>query len=106
MRVFLIIAFFYLCWRLLLLTWYILSSLWSCLTRRKSDFVAKYSKDGQKYKSWVLVTGGSDGIGLELCKQHANMGFNIIMVARNEKKMNEKLQEVKQCAVPAYQSEF
>lgn len=28
------------------------------------------------------------------------------MVARNEQKMNEKLQEVKQSAVPAYQSEF
>ena len=46
-------------------------------------------------RSWAVVTGGSDGIGLEMCKYLAREhGFNIAMVARNEAKMIEKLAEV------------
>jgi short-subunit dehydrogenase len=41
--------------------------------------------------SWVVVTGGSDGIGLEICEQMAEKGFNICIIARNESKINEKL---------------
>jgi len=48
-----------------------------------------------KEDSWVIVTGGSDGIGFEICKQMAAQGFNICMVARNPTKMNEKIAEVK-----------
>ncbi len=33
--------------------------------------------------SWVIVTGGSDGIGLEICQQMAVIGFNICIVGRN-----------------------
>ena len=38
-----------------------------------------------------MVTGGSDGIGLELCDQLASQGFNICMIARNLAKMNDKI---------------
>lgn len=49
-------------------------------------------------KSWALVTGGSDGIGLAMAKKLAKEGFNIIIVARSEKKINEKLEEIrKEC---------
>ena len=41
--------------------------------------------------SWAFVTGGSDGMGLEMCHELAKQGWNILMVARNEKKMQEKL---------------
>lgn len=37
--------------------------------------------------SWAVVTGGSDGIGEQFCKDLANKGFNICIVARNEEKM-------------------
>ena len=47
-------------------------------------------KDG-KEDSWVVVTGGSDGIGLEICHQMAAKGFNICIIARNQQKMEEKL---------------
>jgi len=33
--------------------------------------------------SWAVVTGGSDGIGLAMCKKLAKEGFNIVIVARN-----------------------
>jgi len=36
-----------------------------------------------------MVTGGTDGIGLEICNQMAEMGFNICIVARDEKKLKQ-----------------
>ena len=55
--------------------------------RRTYDIFERYGlKD-----SWVVVTGGSDGIGLEICEQMAEKGFNICIIARNESKINEKL---------------
>ena len=44
--------------------------------------------------SWALVTGGTDGIGLEMCHQLAAQGFNIIMCGRNESKIIEKLESI------------
>ena len=52
-----------------------------------------YKNYAQK-DSYVVVTGGSDGIGLEICKKMAKQGFNICMVSRNEEKMRIKLEEV------------
>ena len=51
------------------------------------------SKDGSK--TWAVVTGGSDGIGLGICKKLAKEGFNICIVARNQSKMNARLNEIK-----------
>lgn len=52
-----------------------------------------YSRYGGK-DSWVIVTGGSDGIGLEICQQMAVIGFNICIVGRNKAKIDEKLSEI------------
>ncbi len=43
-----------------------------------------------KYGEWVVITGASSGVGLELAKQLASAGFNLVLVARHL----EKLQEV------------
>ena len=46
-------------------------------------------------RSWALVTGGSDGIGLALCKVlAADYGFNILMVSRSEEKLERAQQDV------------
>ena len=50
---------------------------------------------GAEKRSWAVVTGGSDGIGLAMCKDMAKQGFNICIIARNEAKINEKLAEVR-----------
>ena len=48
--------------------------------------------------TWAVVTGGSDGIGLAMCKKLATEGFNICIVSRSEGKINEKLEEIrKEC---------
>lgn len=51
--------------------------------QKKTKMFDKYGGQG----SWALVTGGSDGIGLAMCDNLANQGFNIIMVSRNQAKM-------------------
>jgi short-subunit dehydrogenase len=38
---------------------------------------------------WALVTGASDGIGVEFCKLLAARGWNLILVARREQKLRE-----------------
>ena len=57
------------------------------------DRMAKlYNQSGG---AWAVVSGGSDGIGLEMCHQLAAQGFNVCIVARNAKKIDEKLGEIK-----------
>jgi short-subunit dehydrogenase len=55
--------------------------------RSTYDLMNRYGKQD----SWVVVTGGSDGIGLEICEQMAAKGFNVCIVSRNQEKINEKL---------------
>ena len=42
----------------------------------------------------ALITGASNGIGLELAKIHASNGDNLVLVARNELKLNELKNEL------------
>lgn len=41
-----------------------------------------------KYGDWALVTGASSGIGLCFAEELSRMGFNLVLVARNEDKLN------------------
>ena len=38
---------------------------------------------------WALVTGASDGIGVEFCRVLAGRGYNLALSARREQKLNE-----------------
>ena len=51
--------------------------------RGKSDHLERYGGKG----TWALVTGASDGIGLEFCMQLARQGFNIVLVSRSQTKL-------------------
>ena len=53
---------------------------------RPVPLIQKYGK-----KSWAVVTGASDGIGLGIAKRLAIEGFNMVIIARNQ----EKLETVK-----------
>nr|XP_046912181.1 hydroxysteroid dehydrogenase-like protein 1 [Dermatophagoides farinae] len=46
----------------------------------RTNFSAKYGK-------WAIITGATDGIGLEYAKQFAERGLNIILLGRNSDKL-------------------
>lgn len=43
---------------------------------------------------WALVTGASDGIGLEICRELARRGHNVVLTARREDRLREVAAEV------------
>ena len=83
--------------------WNILACMWRHTVRpccqRKGRLFTKYGKKSELLdSSWAVVTGGSDGIGLGMCKKLASEGFNICIISRTESKINEKLEEIrKEC---------
>ena len=47
-------------------------------------------------KNYVLITGGTNGIGYELSKLFAKDGYNLIIVARNESELKRVAAELQQ----------
>lgn len=48
-----------------------------------------------KYGEWAVVTGGSLGIGLEICRQLAASGFSLVINSRNLENLQAVHQELK-----------
>jgi short-subunit dehydrogenase len=52
-----------------------------------------YTKEKNRLKSrygdWAVVTGASSGIGKEISKLLASAGFNLVINARNQEKLDE-----------------
>ncbi|HJM85438.1 MAG TPA: SDR family NAD(P)-dependent oxidoreductase, partial [Candidatus Marinimicrobia bacterium] len=48
----------------------------------------------ERYGDWALVTGASAGIGEEFCRQLAEKGMNIILVARRGDRLKELGEEL------------
>ena len=60
-----------------------------------NNLYTKYADENLDSRSWALVTGATDGIGLAICKVLAkDHGFNILMVSRNAEKLENKKKEV------------
>lgn len=58
------------------------SRLWS------KQFVEKYGK-------WAVVTGSTDGIGKAYARELARSGMSVILVARNQQKLDQVAQEIR-----------
>lgn len=73
--------------------------------RRKLDLLSRYGKG-----SYALVTGGTDGIGQEFCRQLAGLGFNLVIVSRNIDKLqntrNRILRESQSVDIVLVQADF
>lgn len=52
------------------------------------------SANNDKQKGYVLITGGTDGIGYELAKCFAQDGYNLIIAARSQEDLQSKTQEL------------
>jgi short-subunit dehydrogenase len=51
---------------------------------------------GFKQRETALITGASEGIGYELVKLFAQNGYNLVLVARNESKLNQISEDMRQ----------
>ncbi|KAH9979534.1 hypothetical protein BGW80DRAFT_1278893 [Lactifluus volemus] len=51
-------------------------------------------KFGAKKGAWAVVTGASDGIGREFAVQLAKAGFNVVLAARNQAKLDAVVDEI------------
>ena len=54
----------------------------------------------------VLITGGSSGIGKALACKYAELGANVIIVARTETKLQNALDEIEQAAKDSNKQTF
>lgn len=67
-------------------------------TRRHCRRILNPTGDLLRYKrdkeSWAVVTGGSDGIGFQLCRQLATQGFNICIIGRDSDKIKRCIAEI------------
>jgi 17beta-estradiol 17-dehydrogenase / very-long-chain 3-oxoacyl-CoA reductase len=59
---------------------------WEQWFMKQVDLVKRYGRD-----SWAVISGGSDGIGLAFAEKLAEAGINVVLVARNEEKLKDKL---------------
>jgi D-arabinose 1-dehydrogenase-like Zn-dependent alcohol dehydrogenase len=46
-------------------------------------------------ESWAVVTGATDGIGLGFCTVLASQGINIILISRDQAKLNNTVEYLK-----------
>jgi len=65
---------------------WILSRLWVFGLAKPVDF--------SKFGEWAVITGGTDGIGAEYARQLAKAGQNIIIVGRNQMKLEAMRKEI------------
>lgn len=62
----------------------------------KKIFLLKPINFAETYgrNTWAVVTGGSEGIGFGIAKRLASEGFNIVLIARNQQKLEKAKEEI------------
>ena len=73
----------------ILLMWYafrVLAFIWKFILQFIVPLFG-YTHDLRKYGDWAIVTGCTDGIGLQYALQLAAKGFNIVLISRSEDKL-------------------
>ncbi|WP_108652666.1 SDR family NAD(P)-dependent oxidoreductase [Dongshaea marina] len=50
----------------------------------------------EKYGEWAVVTGATSGIGSEIASQIAQQGLNLLLVSRNEQRLDNKARQLQE----------
>lgn len=89
--IFYLIAWYYALLRILKKLYNVLYLLYKHYIRKGHDIKKRYGE-----RSWVLVTGATDGIGKGFCIEFAKKGLNIILVSRTKSKLSKVSEELKE----------
>ncbi|XP_072006062.1 very-long-chain 3-oxoacyl-CoA reductase-B-like [Engystomops pustulosus] len=80
---------------LLALSYLLLKQLWILLVGIKNHVLSRWWRtDLKKYGGWAVVTGATDGIGKAYALQLAKRGFDVVLISRNEEKLQRVAQEI------------
>jgi len=69
------------------------STLFKCVVGNPTKALQTYKSEGEGKKSWAVVTGASMGIGRADAEVLAKAGYNLVLLALEEDKLNEAKQE-------------
>ncbi|XP_061396470.1 inactive hydroxysteroid dehydrogenase-like protein 1 [Musca vetustissima] len=58
------------------------------------EYVKRIIPLTEKFGKWAAITGSTDGIGKEYARELARLGFNVVLVARNESKLETVAKEI------------
>uniref|UniRef100_A0A1B0DB91 Uncharacterized protein n=1 Tax=Phlebotomus papatasi TaxID=29031 RepID=A0A1B0DB91_PHLPP len=50
----------------------------------------------EKFGSWAVITGSTDGIGKQYARELASRGINVVLISRTKKKLVEVANEIEQ----------
>ncbi|KAM0907162.1 hypothetical protein ACQ4PT_016299 [Festuca glaucescens] len=78
------------------LSYMLLNAYLRILVKRHPELHVKISHSGEV----AVVTGGSKGIGLEVCKQLAGSGITVVLTARDETRGTAAVEQIKQLGHP------
>lgn len=53
-----------------------------------------FKPDFKKYGQWAVITGATDGIGLEYAKKLAKKGLNIVIIGRSQIKLQKTAEKL------------
>ena len=67
------------------------SFIYTNFLRNKKDLVDRYGKN-----TWAVITGATSGIGYDISIELAKQGFNILLVSRDESKLEKLKYELKE----------
>ena len=62
----------------------VLKGLWTCVLAHPLGFGIEWQTGDN---IWAVITGATDGIGLEYAKQLAEKGYNLVIISRSEDKL-------------------
>lgn len=82
---------FLICLLQIRLTWKLLKGIWTCFLGYRLGFGVKW-RPGQDV--YAVITGASDGIGMEYAKQFAKIGYSLLLIARNQQKLTKVKDEL------------
>lgn len=57
-----------------------------------ADLLKRYNSN--QGKTWAVVTGATDGIGLGFCEVLVKLGFNLVLISRNPDKLSMRAEEL------------